>query len=179
MERWTHHIPIRDIQELFHKAYAADERLGIHFAAAQITMENLQEHLISTPLFVTQTDGRVASTVAVRFPWSKNASPFLVPHLGWVATHPEFQGRGYAKNLITQVISYLADDLKVPAVTLGTAKEHPWLMKSYEKLGFNYLTEVQKFADHKTVYMIKILKRDSLLALPDNELVRLVKERGL
>lgn len=79
--------------------------------------------------------------------------------------------------LIEEVIDeFVIKELRAPAITLGTALEHPWLIKAYEKLGFVYLSEKQLFSDHKTIYMIKILDKKALLNVNDKELQDLIKE---
>ena len=141
---------IEQLTELFHTAYSNNEKLGIHFKV---------------------------TTASLRLPWSKNPSPFALPHLGWVATHPDYQGRSLARMLIEEVIDeFVIKKLRAPAITLGTALEHPWLIKAYEKLGFVYLSEKQLFSDHKTIYMIKILDKKALLNVNDKELQDLIKE---
>lgn len=179
MENWIENTTVTEIQKLFHDSYQINEAIGIHFEAATISREHLEEYLLTTALWVTRKHKELVSTVAVRFPWSKNPSPFSLPHLGWIATAKNFQGQGSAKSLITSVINLLQDQYRVPAVTLGTAKEHPWLISAYEKLGFVYLSETQKFADHKTVYLIKVLDQEGLLQVKDKSLQRLLKERDL
>ncbi|MGT2907079.1 GNAT family N-acetyltransferase [Streptococcus dentiloxodontae] len=166
------------VTELFHQAYAEDERLGIHFKAATISVDEVKKHHQTQPMFVTNINETVVSTASLRLPWSLNPSPFALPHLGWVATHPDYQKRSLSKALITAIINdYAVKVLKAPALTLGTAKEHPWLIRAYEKLGFVYLGEKQLFSDHKTVYMIKVLDKEALAFVKDNRLQTLLKER--
>ena len=76
---------------LYHQAYAANERLGIHFKAGIMTQSELEKVLQTTPTFVKVLDKQLVSSVSVRLPWSDNRSPFFLPHLGWVATNPHFQ----------------------------------------------------------------------------------------
>ncbi|MBO1148361.1 GNAT family N-acetyltransferase [Streptococcus thermophilus] len=168
---------IEQLTELFHTAYSNNEKLGIHFKAATISSEEVEDHWLGQPMFTEKADGKIVTTASLRLPWSKNPSPFALPHLGWVATHPDYQGRSLARMLIEEVIDeFVIKKLRAPAITLGTALEHPWLIKAYEKLGFVYLSEKQLFSDHKTVYMIKILDKKALLNVNDKELQDLIKE---
>jgi len=146
------------LTKLLHNAYAADINLGIHFAAASITKKKVQEHIASTPTFVLQKeDDTIVATTSVRLPWSDNPGPFPLPHLGWVATNPDCQHQGLAKQIITQVITnFVKDELHAPAVSLGTAVEHPWLQDFYHSLGFQTIDIVRKFKDHQTAYLINI-----------------------
>lgn len=151
---------VPQLVSLLHAAYQADEKLGIHFHAARVNAADVRKHLQSTPTFaLLSSDGeQVLATVSVRLPWSANPGPGRFPHLGWVATNPAYQGHGLAKQLITAVIQqFVVDKLRAPAVTLGTAKEHPWLIQAYQNLGFEITGEAQLFPDHKTVYLRKTL----------------------
>ncbi|MCS4488226.1 GNAT family N-acetyltransferase [Streptococcus sciuri] len=166
-----------ELTSLYHKAYAENEKLGIHFKAGTISTFEVSQAIQASPTFIKTVDNRIVSTISVRLPWSENPGPFSLPHLGWIATDPEMQGHGYAKNLITEVIEeYIIKDLKAPAVTLGTALEHPWLIETYEKMGFQYLDEKQLFSDHKTVYLIKIFNRNALSKVKNENLQALLKE---
>lgn len=148
----------KKLQELLHQAYQGDEKLGIHFGATTVSYQGVIEHLKSTPTFAVKDGQQIIATVSVRLPWSNNPGPYALPHLGWVATNPAYQRQGKAKELIDWVIQeYVAKDLKAAAVSLGTALEHPWLRKAYQKLGFDEVETVRKFPDHQTVYLVKVL----------------------
>ncbi len=168
---------IEELTSLYHKSYQSNEALGIHFKAARITSQEVESAVESLPIFTSLEGDKIISTLAVRLPWSENPSPFALPHLGWIATDPDYQGKNLAKGLIEEVVqNYIAKELKAPAVTLGTAAEHPWLIRAYEKMGFSYFGERRLFPDHKTVYMIKILNLTALKRLKDSDLQDLLKE---
>lgn len=165
---------------LYHRAYAANEDLGIHFKAAKLSQAELTTHLQSQPIFIKCENQKIVSTLGLRLPWSVNPGPYPLPHLSWVATDPQFQQKSYAKTLISDVIeNYVIKELKAPAVTLGTAAEHPWLIKAYQKLGFHYLAECQLFPDHKTVYLIKIIDQEMLAYVKSDPLQKALKMEGL
>jgi GNAT superfamily N-acetyltransferase len=156
---------------LLHQAYQADLDLGIHFKAATVTPDQVAQHLATTPTFIWKQGGQIASTVSVRLPWSANPGPYNLPHLGWVATAPNFARQGLAQQLIAQVEQiYIQNVLHAPAITLGTAVEHPWLQQTYEKLGYQPFQRLQKFPDHHTVYLIKVLNQPALAQVPDQKL---------
>ncbi len=158
VERLTDKRQAIELVDLLHRAYAADVRLGIHFGAATITESDVVMHIQTTPTFVLRQENRIVATVSVRLPWSSNPGPYALPHLGWVATHPQFQHHGYAKQLIATVINdFIIKILAAPAVSLGTAVEHPWLQRTYQSLGFEPVATVRKFADHQTIYLVKTL----------------------
>ena len=52
----------------------------------------------------------------------------------------------------------LIEQFKAPAVTLGTAEEHPWLITMYEKRGYVAYLKRRLREDHITVYMKKTLR---------------------
>lgn len=90
-------------------------------------------------------------------PWVKKPGPYGVPHLGWVSTRPEEKHKGYARKLFFLLEEQvLKEELRTPAVTLGTAAEHPWLVKMYESWGFETVeTKTLPGNSHQTVYMKK------------------------
>ena len=65
-------------------------------------------------------------------PWVKYSTPDKFPHIAHFVTAPAFKGKGYARETLGYAEELLKTQFKTPAVTLGTAKEHPWLPKMYE-----------------------------------------------
>lgn len=166
------------LTNLLHQAYAADEQLGIHFGAARIEEQEVAQHIETQPTFVIEENDDFVATVSVRLPWADNPGPFVLPHLGWVATNPKYQHQGQAKHLINWVIeNYVQKDLRSPAVSLGTALEHPWLSKAYEKLGFQKVDVVRKFSDHQTLYLVKTLDDKQVAKVHDDYLQSVLGER--
>ena len=78
-------------------------------------------------------------------PWVKYSTPDKFPHIAHFVTAPAFKGKGYARETLGYAEELLKTQFKTPAVTLGTAKEHPWLPKMYEpldlKLMIKYILE--------------------------------------
>lgn len=157
------------LTELLHTAYASDEKLKIHFGAAKIDVTQVAQHILTTPTFVLEDDDQsLIATTSVRLPWSDNPGPFKIPHLGWVATSPRYQHHGYAKTVISTVIDqFIKAELNAPAVSLGTALEHPWLMQAYESLGFVHVETVRKFADHQTAYLVNLFNQTRAAQIDD------------
>ncbi|WP_156319342.1 hypothetical protein [Secundilactobacillus paracollinoides] len=84
------------LTSLLHQAYAADVRLGIHFAASSVTVENVRKHIESTPTFILEDDdGTIVATTSVRLPWSDNPSPFGLPHLAGLQPIPIISNKGF------------------------------------------------------------------------------------
>ena len=85
-------------------------------------------------------DGNLVCSISLRLPWGNNPGPYGVPHIGWLATHPDYKKQGLAVELIKWAEeNILLKQLKVPFVTLGTAENHPWLNSFYIKQGFEDL----------------------------------------
>lgn len=166
-----------ELTDLLHQAYSSDEKLGIHFGAAHVSEEDVEQHILHNPTFVAIENGEIAATVSFRLPWADNPGPFVVPHLGWVATNPNYQHQGHAKRLIEWVIkNYVQFEIDSPAVSLGTALEHPWLSHAYEKLGFKKVDVVRKFEDHQTLYLLKILDHEQFKLVNDEHLHSLLED---
>jgi GNAT superfamily N-acetyltransferase len=146
---------------LIHSAYEANEELGIHFAAYNADMSVISSHILSNGVYAAQKDNKLVSTISIRFPWGDNPSPYNLPHIGWFATDPFYQKQGLGDILMDWVEkNVLKAQLKLPAVTLGTAKSHPWLIQMYQKRGFHKIEEANLGRGHTTVYLLKILNED-------------------
>lgn len=176
-ERLTDTGKAEELTQLLHKAYVSNVDLGIHFAASTVTVEEVKHHIETVPTFVIIIDGEIAATTSVRLPWSADPGPYGLPHLGWVSTNPRYQQQGLAKKIINWVIEhYLKDELITPAVSLGTAVEHPWLTQSYEKLGFASTEIVRKYQDHQTRYLVKVLNNQQFDEITNEDLKLLVSK---
>ncbi|WP_392565080.1 GNAT family N-acetyltransferase [Utexia brackfieldae] len=163
------------LTDLIQSAYQAHQVADIHFAAVDIDMQSMQQHLLYNAAYVLEIDDRFASTISLRFPWGNNPGPFGVPHIGWFATHPDFTQQGLGAKLLVWLENHiLKETLKLPAVTLGTAENHPWLVSFYQKQGFNPIAKADLGLGHRTLYLEKIIdqqryhtwreKRDALMA---------------
>lgn len=164
MSQLIRQVTLQDLHpyhELIVSAYQADAALGVHFAAEHADEKMIIHHLLSNPAYVLEEDGRLVTTLSLRFPWGNNPGPFGVPHLGWFATHPEFKQQGKGRELFEWVEQHvLTAQLRLPAVSLGTAKNHPWLVAMYKKMGFQEIKEADLGTGHITVYLIKVLNRE-------------------
>lgn len=145
-------------QQLVHKAYRPTLALGIHFAAADADLTLIETHLQTNSVYGLFIDGQLVCSAALRLPWGNNPGPFGVPHLGWVATDPDYKQQGLA----VKMLHWLENDVllaqfKAPFVTLGTAENHPWLGKFYRSLGFEAIGTTRLSDDHITVYYCKVL----------------------
>lgn len=146
--------------EVVHTGYAAVRQYPISFTAADATEEEARHWLLANPTYGLFDAGELVSAITLRMPWGPNPGPCGMPHLGWVATRAGRKGKGYAKRLFFVLEEgVLRRSLRAPAVTLGTAAEHPWLRAMYESWGFEAYETVQLLGKkHHTVYMEKLLK---------------------
>lgn len=160
----------KDKEEWFnvlHAGYQSLKELPISFDAITAPKEKAFTWFEEHPAYGWFVDGRLAASVSLRMPWSLLPGPKKYPHIGWFVTEPSFRKKGYGKKLISALEEeVLKKELKAPAVTLGTAKEHPWLVFYYESLGFEAFDTVQlKGKLHHTVFLIKRLADDHRLLL--------------
>ncbi|MFJ5623123.1 GNAT family N-acetyltransferase [Peribacillus loiseleuriae] len=142
-------------------AYASIRELDIHFSAATATKEEVVKHLTENTAYVLEENGTFLSTISLRFPWGLNPGPLELPHIGWFATNPDYKRQGIGKKTLALLEEeVLKQQLKLPAVTLGTADNHPWLKEMYEKNGFVEIGQKDLGKGHITIYLRKILRPD-------------------
>lgn len=147
-------------QRFLTAAYAEDLKYGIRFQAAFATTEDIKKHLAANPCYILELDGEIITSCSLRMPWGPNPGPDIFPHLGWVSTHPQYKRQGFSSRMLDWVEQeILIKQFKAPAVTLGTANEHPWLITMYEKRGYVAYEKRRLHEDHITVYMKKVLQR--------------------
>lgn len=151
------------IQAISHKAYAPVRELGINFAAATADLATVEKNITNNICLVMEEDGQIVSTISIRMPWGQQAGPFGVPHLWWFASDPDATRKGVGREMITWAEeSFIRDTLKSPAVSLGTAEEHPWLVEMYERRGYDIMHKKALGRGHMTVFMKKILNEKLL-----------------
>ena len=81
----------------------------------------------------------------------------ISPHCA-LCDAPEHKGKGYAREVLAEAEDLLRNVYKTPAVTLGTAAEHPWLAKMYEGFGFKEYKRTQLPGKvHTTIFFKKTL----------------------
>jgi GNAT superfamily N-acetyltransferase len=140
------------------KAYEPIRKLGINFAAATADIELVRQHIINNMCYVMEQNGKLKATIALRMPWGINPGPCGFPHIGWFAVNPDITRKNVGSSLLKWVEeSVVRDTLKSPAVTLGTAENHPWLVDMYERRGYRKIGTADLGRGHITVYLRKIL----------------------
>ncbi len=139
-------------------AYAPTLSMGIHFDAATTTREKALLHLQNHGVYGLYQDNCMVASVTLRYPWGPLPGPFGLPHIGWFAAHPDYPGHHYGRKIL-QLLEQeiLIGQLRAPAVSLGTAINHPWLIEMYQKRGFVPMHQADLGKGHITLYMKKIL----------------------
>lgn len=148
--------------EVLHEGYQVLKGYPVSFEAIDAKKDQALTWFAENPSYGLFVDGRLASSVTLRMPWGTKPGPENLPHIGWFVTDPKEQGKGYAKQLFGNLEEQvLKKQLRLPAVTLGTAKEHPWLPAFYHSIGFEDLKVVQlPGKQHHTLFMKKKLNYD-------------------
>jgi len=142
------------------RAYAPIRELGIHFAAATADLALVKKNIHNHACYVLEEDGQIQATVSLRMPWGPQPGPFGLPHIWWFAVDPDIGKKGVGSALLTWVEeSIIRDTLKAPAVSLGTADEHPWLSAMYERRGYARAGEANLGRGHTTIYFRKELQK--------------------
>ncbi len=140
------------------KAYEPIRQLGIHFDAATADRERASLHLQNHGVYALFLDEQMVSTATVRYPWGPLPGPFGLPHIGWFATHPDYKGQQLGKKMLSSLEHTVLDQqLKAPAVSLGTAESHPWLAEMYQRFGYQVVSKADLGKGHITLYMKKVL----------------------
>lgn len=144
--------------DLVLRAYGPIRKLGINFAAATADINLAREHIKNNMVYIMEDEGVFRATVALRMPWGINPGPCGFPHIGWFAVNPDIARKNVGSTLLKFVEqNVIVDKLKSPAVTLGTAENHPWLVDMYEKKGYQKIGKADLGKGHITVYLRKIL----------------------
>jgi len=150
-----------ELLDLSLRAYAPIRELGIHFAAATADLALVEKNVRENMCFVMEEDGRIVSTISARMPWGPSPGPYGVPHLWWFASDPDAGRKGIGREMITWAEeTMIRDTLKSPAVSLGTADKHPWLIDMYKRRGYEIQGSKDLGKGHLTIYMKKILIPD-------------------
>lgn len=162
MSDYTYRLAVKDdapaLLDLTLRAYRPIRELGINFAAAHADLDLVEYNIRNHMCFVMEKNGKLLATLTLRMPWGPQPGPFGVPHIWWFAVDPDVSGRGIGSTMLTWCEEKMVrDTLKSPAVSLGTAKEHPWLGRMYERRGYVPIMTKDSGRGHTTVFYKKEL----------------------
>ena len=151
-------LTVADTAE-YHKVlidgYAAIKDYPITFDAIDFTEEESKEWIENYPVYGLYIDGQLVSSITFCMPWVKYSTPDKYPHIAHFVTAPAFKGKGYARETLGYAEELLKEHFKTHTVTLGTAKEHPWLPKMYESFGFTAYDKVHFRGKQHTTILFK------------------------
>ena len=147
-----------EYHEVLIAGYAENKNYPISFDAITFSPEESRVWILNYPVFGLYVDGSLVCSISFRMPWIPKATPDVYPHIAHFVTAPEHKGKGYAREVLTEAENLLRNVYKTPAVTLGTAAEHPWLAKMYEGFGFKeYKRKQLPGKVHTTIFFKKTL----------------------
>ena len=133
-----------EYHEVLIAGYAENKNYPISFDAINFSQEESRAWILKYPVYGLYVDGSLVCSISFRMPWIPKATPDVYPHIAHFVTAPEHKGKGYAREVLAEAENLLRNVYKTPAVTLGTAAEHPWLAKMYKGFGFKeYLVNVR------------------------------------
>ena len=147
-----------EYHEVLIAGYAENKNYPISFDAINFSQEESRAWILTYPVYGLYVDGSLVCSISFRMPWIPKATPDVYPHIAHFVTAPEHKGQGYAREVLAEAEDLLRNVYKTPAVTLGTAAEHPWLAKMYESFGFKEYKRVQLPGKvHTTIFFKKTL----------------------
>lgn len=124
------------LHALIFDAYATIRELELHWPAANADLEQIQDNIVRNECYVLDVNGNIVATITL----SKGDDVKHItdlPFIKWFAVDPIEQGKGYGGKLLDWMEKYIIyDKFGSPAVTLGTAEKHPWLLPMYERRGY-------------------------------------------
>lgn len=150
-------------RDLVRASFGDDPASRRWFVAAQADSDTVRAHVRGNLAFVLEgPDGDLLASCSARMPWSPNPSPFAFPHLSWITSHPDQRGRGLGRLITDAVLDHLRTALKVPAVSLGTAREHEFLVAHYTRLGWTPIEDRDLGLGHVTRYFVRVLDAEAV-----------------
>lgn len=120
------------LQELMYRAFTPLREVGIEWPSVNADIEMIEKNIKYNTALVLEKEGRIISTLSIRYPWEPKDAVSKYPFVWWFATDPDYAGQGYGNQMMTYVEeTILRDTLKAPAVVLGTsARKMAWLKEN-------------------------------------------------
>ncbi|QXE03260.1 GNAT family N-acetyltransferase [Terribacillus sp. DMT04] len=145
--------------ELLSSAFKPLGEMGIDWPSTRATLEMVTDNIKNSTAVVLERDGRLLSTITIRFPWESTSPVSGYPFVWWFATAPDLAGQGIGNKLLDYVENtLLIETFKAPAYTLGTSgRKHPWLLQMYEGKGYKRYFEHENDNGDLGVLMYKVL----------------------
>ncbi|HAR6499841.1 TPA: GNAT family N-acetyltransferase [Staphylococcus pseudintermedius] len=147
------------LHALMHRAFTPLRDVGIDWPSVNATLEMIQDNIQNNAAYVLEVEGKIVSTLSIRFPWEPSHPVSKYPFVWWFATDPDYGGVGYGNQMMTYVEeTILRDTLKAPAVVLGTSvRKMSWLKGVYERRGYETFFSFEDETGDEGAMMVKVL----------------------
>lgn len=124
------------LREVTYEAYSLIRELELKWPAANADLDQIRDNITQNECYVLEADGIIVATITLSKTDEVKAITDL-PFIKWFAVHPSEQGKGYGDKLLNWIENTIIRDKEgAPAVTLGTAEKHPWLLPMYQRRGY-------------------------------------------
>lgn len=153
------------LREVIYEAYALIRELGLHWPAANADLAQIRDNIAQNECYVLEADGVIVATITLSKTDGITEETGL-PFVKWFAVHPNEQGKGYGDRLLSWVEqTIIRDKLGAPAVTLGTAEKHPWLLPMYKRRGYESIRTVDPGNGDGTMHLLRKVVNPALFTL--------------
>ncbi|KID17164.1 acetyltransferase, partial [Listeria monocytogenes] len=85
--------------ELLSSAFQSLKVSGIDWLSTNADLAMVTEYIVNSSAFVLERNGKLISTITVRFPCESSSPPSKYPCVWWLATAPELAGQGIGDQL--------------------------------------------------------------------------------
>ncbi|MFD1953060.1 GNAT family N-acetyltransferase [Paenibacillus thailandensis] len=152
------------LREVIHEAYALIRELKLHWPAANAGLAQIRDNIAQNECYVLEVNGTIVATITLS-KTDQITKETGLPFVKWFAVHPSEQGKGYGDKLLTWMEqSVIRDKLGAPAVTLGTAEKHPWLLPMYKRRGYESIRTVDPGNGDGIMHLLRKVVNPALFA---------------
>jgi GNAT superfamily N-acetyltransferase len=119
------------VQDLLHRAYAANAAAGFNFTAATVDLKTVRETIETEETYLLLDGGAVVGTFTLR----NESEDRRFGVFGWFAVDPARRGQGLGARLL----AYGEERARARGwqrLRLDTPVNHPWLPAFYQRHGF-------------------------------------------
>jgi GNAT superfamily N-acetyltransferase len=142
--------------DIIYRAYQPIRELGLHWPAATADLALIQDNVVTSECcYVFEIDRAIVATITLE----KREEIKIVtdlPFIKWFAVNPDYSSKGFGGKLLNWVEEYIIHGkLGESAVTLATAKKHPWLVAMYERRGYERFLEIDTDNGDGIMYLMR------------------------
>jgi GNAT superfamily N-acetyltransferase len=141
--------------DIIYRAYHLIRELGLQWPAATADLALVQDNITANECYVLEKDGAIVGTVTLsKVDEIRNLTG--LPFVKWFAVNPDHSGQGFGGKLLDWVEEHVIyGRLGSSAVTLATAKKHPWLVQMYERRGYERFMELDGQNGDGIMYLLR------------------------